>query len=625
MNRIALNSRRIAWRICAASVAIVLFCGNSVRADEIKRVLHLHSYHPGYSWSDSLAEGINHVLQDQAEVCVEYLDGKRGDFESYEPYLVDIIRVKYANTPLDVVLCSDDAALNFAQKYRTDLFAGIPVVCCGINYMTPEILAECSDATGVAEGGDSVDTAELALSLFPEAKKMIFVSNTDFPDRIRLQIKRIQQTFAGQVEFIQLAQGETMTAEKMLKKLTAIREPSVVILFGFSPGNGSSPRNRDLYDQKVMQTLTKSPHPIFSFDTRYVRFGAIGGLVQDGYRQGKVAGRMVQELLDGVAIEAIPPVYDSYERYLFNYQTLRRFNVRTWQLPEGSELIDAPDLLTMRYRKYMLIGGCFILLQMILIACLLHASRVRKLTEFALIRALDQAKAASVAKSNFIMVISHEIRTPMNAIVGLSDLLEDEQDRAVRAEYIELIQQSSTSLLRLIDEILEFANLNESINVAETAPCNLIERIGEVMRGYEAAAKRKGLKLAVSYLCDPEIRPILAWKPLETAISKLIKNALHYSEQGEIRMLVEIANHTEQNQALRISVADKGMGIAEEDMQRIFEAFQQADYSVTRSHQGLGLGLAICQRLVFSMGGTLTCKSKLGEGSEFTITLPLVH
>ncbi len=232
------------------------------------------------------------------------------------------------------------------------------------------------------------------------------------------------------------------------------------------------------------------------------------------------------------------------------------------------------------------------------------------------------AEAANVAKSAFLSNMSHEIRSPMNAVLGFCYLLEHQDLPEESLCLVHKIHNSGKALLSIINDILDFSKIEAGRLEIENQPFKLNELIENIANFMSACAGSKNLELTVTpplnvnSLVGDEMR-------LQQVLVNLLSNSVKFTEKGEIELNISVESEQDGKIYLRFSVRDTGIGISLEQQQSIFEAFSQADSSISRRFGGTGLGLAICQQLVAMMGGHLNIKSELGVGSEFWFVLPL--
>lgn len=231
-----------------------------------------------------------------------------------------------------------------------------------------------------------------------------------------------------------------------------------------------------------------------------------------------------------------------------------------------------------------------------------------------------EAERASTAKSQFLAVMSHELRTPMNAILGYTDLLDAEIAGPLTEQqktHLSRVRASSLHLLRLIDQVLSLARIEAGREDVILEKVDVVAVVEEVAGMVDPLAARRGLRLAID--TPRGAPPVLtdAGK-LRQILLNLIGNAIKFTDAGRVDVLVAL-----DRDELRVDVADTGRGIDADDFERIFNAFEQVDQSITRRVEGTGLGLPVSRELARLLGGDVTVQSEVGRGSTFTLTLPL--
>lgn len=226
-------------------------------------------------------------------------------------------------------------------------------------------------------------------------------------------------------------------------------------------------------------------------------------------------------------------------------------------------------------------------------------------------------------KSDFLANMSHELRTPMNAIIGFSELLSETPLAEEQLDYTRTIAQSATSLLTLINDILDLAKIEAGKLELERLPFDLAEVVGNVAAMFKIPAREKGVVVASRIDSRIPKRIMGDSNRLRQVLINLTGNAMKFTEQGGIDILVDYEREAAGQIVSRFSVRDSGIGIPADRVEAIFEKFTQADGSTTRKYGGTGLGLAICLQLVELMGGHLTVESEVGKGSTFSFVIPL--
>ncbi|MGH8352426.1 MAG: ATP-binding protein, partial [Pseudomonas sp.] len=253
-----------------------------------------------------------------------------------------------------------------------------------------------------------------------------------------------------------------------------------------------------------------------------------------------------------------------------------------------------------------------------------QASSAQQQTIDQLIKARTDAEQANRAKSDFLAMMSHELRTPMNGVLGMLQLLETTEMTQEQAEYSALATESTEHLLKVINDILDFSRIERGALELERIPFNLLELLQGSVQVFQHSAQQRELELTLE--TPPGLEQLeVQGDPtrIRQILVNLVGNALKFTESGGIRVETHWQPLDDEVLWFSCAVRDSGIGIPPERLEHMFDAFQQADTSISRRYGGTGLGLPIARTLAERMGGTLRAESQEGQGSLFTLEIPL--
>ena len=236
--------------------------------------------------------------------------------------------------------------------------------------------------------------------------------------------------------------------------------------------------------------------------------------------------------------------------------------------------------------------------------------------------ALHEAERANQAKATFLAHMSHELRTPLNGVLGMNELAQSLAVGREQRRYLELAQQSGRALLRILDDVLDFARVEAGRLQLQEEDVDLAQLAAETLRSFMPEVRRKGLEVGFDYVGDiTDVRADAG--RLRQIVSNLVGNAIKFTDQGRVLLIVEVAAADPGTCSVRLRVRDSGIGMIESTAARVFEPFEQGDSGPGRRHGGTGLGLPIVRLLARLMGGEVSVRSRPGQGSEFRVELQL--
>ena len=247
----------------------------------------------------------------------------------------------------------------------------------------------------------------------------------------------------------------------------------------------------------------------------------------------------------------------------------------------------------------------------------------KKSMEAALVEAKEAADLANRAKSVFLATMSHEIRTPMNGLLGMLELLALTKLDGDQRTTLGVIRRSAKSLLRIIDDILDFSKVEAGKLELRPEPAALDDVIENTVNLYAGNASSKGLSLRTRW--DPSVSPNVVIDPvrLQQILNNFVSNAVKFTQRGHVEIRTDLVERRGDRQVVRFSVRDTGIGMSPDEQKRLFQPFTQLDRDTTRAAGGTGLGLSICRRLAELMGGSVAVESVPGRGTTMLATIPM--
>jgi PAS domain S-box-containing protein len=332
------------------AVLLTMVSGAAMAAQS---VLVLHSYHQGNEWRTSIGQAMESVLREnvpEAELFIEEMDSKRHPPETIFPIFKQFLADKYAARRFDVILCSDDNALDFLLAFRDELFPGVPVVFCGINNFEDDRIAGRTGFTGVAEEADLRGTLELALQLHPKTRQVAVITDSTPSGRATLQrMRKIAPFYAKRVEFRELA---ALSAPQLRKALAAMPPHSIILLLDYFRDD----EGRYFTVAQGNNLISGSGKgPVYSAWDFRIKAGVVGGRVVSGRQQGEIAAGMALRILNGESPADIPVLRENPNEYLFDHPALARFHIPLAALPKGSRILNQPRTSYSLGRKQLLV------------------------------------------------------------------------------------------------------------------------------------------------------------------------------------------------------------------------------------------------------------------------------
>lgn len=333
----------------------------------VKQVLILHSYYPSYIWTSQQTATFFKFFRDMKfpsiELFVEYLDSQRDHTPQYTDSLVQLFRQKYSNQEFDLILCCDNAALEFINNEGKNLFAQSPVVFCGVNKFSPSMLTSGRPTTGVEEKIEPAQTVELALKLHPNTKNVFIISGHSR----KTSTTTLKQTLEALKPFkkqLNIEYSQETSMQELLEKVESLSPDTIVFMLLFSKdknGHKFSPR------QGLQMIAKRCKVPIYGVWQFYLGYGLTGGKLTCAQLEATLSARMAKRVLLGEPANTIPVDQTPHNKYMFDWKYLKKFNVQTSQLPPDSVVINKPVSFYIKYKKWIWLAIVGITIQSVLL------------------------------------------------------------------------------------------------------------------------------------------------------------------------------------------------------------------------------------------------------------------
>jgi PAS domain S-box-containing protein len=413
----------LALVLVTAGLSLIAASAKDVQAFTFpgKRILILHSYFKGYKWTDDEHQGITSVLEPAVgaeNIYVEYLDTKRFYWDSYLVQLSAVYRQKYGPYRPDLVLVTDNIAFDFMRRFGDNLFPGVPVVFCGVNYAKELDLVGHPNFTGVSEEADLKASLDTALRLQPQAQQVYALNDSTETGMIVGERLKALIPHYPRITLIQL--GGFPMAE-ILSRLEHLPPRSIVFYTFFS--RDASGQFFD--NQRSMQLVAGASNaPIFGAWDFNLGYGLVGGMLTSGEANGEAAARIALRILAGEQPLNIQIQRNTPNKLLFDYAALTKFNIPLTALPKGSDVINLPESAFSRYRTLLLTSTGIVIFLVTVIAILFANISRRKRAEEDLLSYQDHLEEQVRERSAQLQAANDELQ---------EDLIEREKaERALR-------------------------------------------------------------------------------------------------------------------------------------------------------------------------------------------------
>lgn len=589
---------------------------------ERKEILFISSYNPNFISFNDQINGIVDSLGEDINLRTEYMDSKITDNESNERDFYNLLKYNISTyEKYDSIIVGDDEALEFAIKYRDDIFKDIPIVFLGVeNTKLIQDSLKYNLVSGVRELESLGANIELIAKLHKNVKNIyIITEDLEILDR---SIESLEEGFyTKQGLNINTIVTNNMCIDEFKEKLSTLDEDDGIITF--YPNNF---KNKCWVGHEDVTRLIKqytNNAPIYSILGYNINNGSIGGKVINHYNQGKKAGEIVKAILEGKDAKKLYIDKDNANEYVFDYHTMKEFNIKKRDLPEGSIIINDPIAYILNHKELSLSILLFVFGLISIIFVLIFYIRYKIKYQKELLCVINESNEVNRLKSYFISNITHELITPITVITSVMQLTKSnkhDEDFILKVNNAKIIDDNCNRLLRLINNIIDIDKYKYGNIALNLEKVNIVELSESVVTSILPYVETRNLEVIFD-TTEEEIIMNIDCNKIERVLLNLLSNAIKFSNKGGTIRVNLIKN----DDILRIEVEDNGIGIKEDNLHKIFDKFVQLDSTMTRKNEGSGIGLSIVKSFVELHNGNISVESKINEGSIFTVDLPIVN
>jgi len=619
------------WTLCFRRVVLLALAISSTRelhcqAPPSKTVLLLNSYRAGYAWTDDQVRGVRSVLSDQpypVELYVEYMDTTRRADEKHLDALRAFYQAKYGGRLLDLILSTDDAALQFLLKSKDSLFGKKPLVFCGVN--NTELAAQTSrdTMTGVIEVFASAELLGLALRLHPGTRSVHVVTDNSVA---AASSRDVYARAAASITDLQLSflDGRFMTLDEITTTLQNLPGQTVVMLSHLNQDRTGSYFQNKLTLKRIAEA---SAAPVYSPSVSEIGQGIVAASRNGGFEHGARAGKMAARILNGESPEQIPFEVDRQNYFIFDFAQMKRWGIRESQLPANATIVNRPPDFYAAYRGVIWGAAAFILLEGLVIGLLfINVGRRKRAEEN--IRTLNaelenrvQARTKQLELANreleaFSYSVSHDLSAPLKNISGFLQLLRKRSDGALDEKserYLATIMDEAQRLGTLIESLLGFSRLGRA--ELQKTNVDLNRLVAEVQEQFLLETQGRSIEWRVEPL--PEV--LGDWNLLRQVFANFLSNAIKYTRTRP-KATITVGCKNGNSEEVVVFVQDNGVGFNMKHASKLFGVFQRL-HSV-KEFEGTGIGLANVQRIIQRHGGRVWVEAEEDQGAAFFCSLP---
>ena len=607
-------------------IVLNIFLSLNVQAIEDKNILIIGSYSSYDSWESSIIKGIKDKLSTDNDIKVEFLDSRSHSFNSDYPNFINYLNSKYSNESIDYIITLDDIALHFARANlynENSFFYKKKILFAGINESIILSKAEKEYINGLFSYNNYADLFNVILEQNKKLENVYLITNNNtYGDSIINVYSNKYNSFIRPFNLNIICGDYFEEIENKISKISP--HNSAIYLSGTFKKNDHGLSDEMSAKDTINSIKQLTNAPIYTTIMDYVNAGAVGGIVNDGYKIGITLANILQnddEYILGYTLD------NTFNTSYFNFKEVRKYNLDPWLLPKNTTYINKKPYNIIAPKKYIFLLYLFIILISSLIMYitieLLKNRKVAKEKSILLIESLEREKI----RTDFIVSLSHELRTPLNIIKNASSIIklkieDDDINKEYLVDKLNNITKNSNRLQRYINNLIDVSRFEMNEVLLDATSENIVRVVENTASSIVDLAKNHNIEIIFD-TSDEEIIMDIDVCKLQRIVLNLLSNSIKFSkDNGFILVYIE-----KKSDHVVMTFEDNGVGIPEDILPHIFDKFKRSDYNeqLTRSHEGSGLGLYIVKNLVNLMNGEIQMESILNVGTKVTITLPIVN
>lgn len=603
---------------------IIIFINTyTVWGEDKKQVLFIGSYSYNFESFNKQISGFKQVLDSDIKVHIEYFDYGNYPEKENEYNFYNLLKYKMNKySGYEAIILAENHAIRFWEKYKDELFKNTPMVFLGAD--DEELIERAlkyDNVYGIKEDILVEENIDLINKLHPNSSIVALIySSSDKSNELK-EFYELQDKYkTNKFSHISLADDGIDLAKEKLKKL----DKNTVILEFYTSGINHKVYDNIIKFRKFIDEEVNIPkYTTIDFD---INNKFVGGVYTDPTRQGNEASKMINKIVNGQTPTKILIQPTEVNTYVFNYDIMSKFGIKERELPKNAIINNKPKSIWQTHKEFMIAMTTVVTSLVITIFILIKNSIKRKEYEKEILRAKEIAENAHNAQSNFISTISHELRTPVAVIMSCIQLLElnlSKLGNSVKTNNINntnIIKQNCYRMLKIVNNIIDVAKYDSGFMELKLKNIEIISFMEFIVQLVIPYANSRN----VDIIFDTEVEELTIAVDaymLERIVLNLVSNAIKFSKKEEGKILINVYIN---NENLVLTVEDNGIGIEEENLDKIFERFIQLEDTINRKNEGNGIGLSLVKSLVKLHKGNIYVKSQVDVGTIFTIELPII-